>query len=179
MGTWLNSDGLYIKTGVTEATQNQGGTFHATGSDGSKIVEVEIDLTTIPTTDGTIVSDNVVIPKGSQIIEVKTIAEIAGAGGTSFTVGLYKLDRSTALSTTGIVNAQLLAAHDAVGETTIYSVSAILPAATAGSGALLGTITTDAGMLSAKRVGVYSAGRVVVQIKYRPNALVSNVALIS
>lgn len=179
MGTWLNSDGLYIKTGVTEATQIQGGTYGGVDTGGIKTVEVEIDLTTIPTTDGTIIADNVVIPKGSQIVEVKAIAEIAAAGGTSYTVGLYKLDRTTALSTTGIVNAALLASCDAVGETTQWSVSAILPAATAGIGALVGTITTDAGLLTAKRVGVFSTGRIVLQVKYRPNALVSNVALIS
>lgn len=179
MGTWLNSDGLYIKTGVTEATQTQGGTFGGVDSGGVKTVEVEIDLASLPTTDGNIIADNVVIPKGSQIVEVKLVTEILAAGGTSFTVGLYKLDRTTALSNTGIINAALLATHDAVGETTQWSVSAILPAATAGIGALVGTITTDAGLLTAKRVGSYSAGRVTVQIKYRPNALVSNVALVS
>lgn len=178
MGTWLNSDGLAIKTGVTEATQNQGGTFHATGLDGSKIVEVEIDLTTIGTSN-TLLADNVIIPKGSQIIEVKTIAEVAAVGGTSVTVGLLKLDRSTVISATGILAAAPIAQFDAVGETAIYSVSAVLPTAATGIGALVGTVTTDAGLLYGLRVGTFSAGRLVVQIKYRPNALVSNVALIS
>jgi hypothetical protein len=179
MGTWTNADGLYVKSGVTEATQTQGGTFHFGGGDGSRTLEVEIDLTTLGTTDGAIIVDNAVIPKGSQIVEVKAITEIAAAGGTSYTVGLYKLDRTTALSNTGIINAALLATVDAVGETTQWSVSAILPAATAGIGALVGTITTDAGLLTAKRVGTFTTGRVTVQIKYRPNALVSNVALVS
>ena len=178
MGTWLNSDGLYIKTGVTEATQNQGGTFHATGSDGSKIVEIEIDLTTLPTTD-TLLADNVVIPKGSQIVEVKTIAEVAAVGGTSVSVGFYNLDRTTIGHATGILSAAPIANYDTVGETTIYSVSAVVPAAATGIGGWVGTILPVAQLIYGKRVGTFSAGRLVLQIKYRPNALVSNVALIS
>ena len=84
-----------------------------------------------------------------------------------------QIDRSTALSTTGIVNAQLLAAHDAVGELQstqylqFYHQQVLLAQVH-----YLVLITTDAGMLSAKRVGTCSWSRCRPD-QVRPNALVS------
>ncbi len=107
------------------------------------------------------------IPSGVFIEAVETDVEgTAPAGGTSISIGTMRADRSTVISNTGILNAQVLTSHDAPGEKNIYNV-----ASAGGGGGLVGTITSftdNFAYITALAAGTYTgAGTMKVRIKYR------------
>lgn len=163
MATYLNSDGLYWKTGQDEATEGKGGEYNKGGPD--HIVEVEIDLTSLALTS-TVLSDTVTIPIGARIEEVEVVAEtVATSGGAAaLNVGLYRTDRTTAIDADGLVAALALTTIDASGEKTV-----LRPGST-GAGALIGTTLTNPGLLVADYdTAAYTAGRVVIRVRwYKP-----------
>lgn len=184
---WLNQDGLFVKFGLNEATQTLGGSFEDTFI-GATVVECELDFAHTPAVSGTvkIIADNVIIPKNSQIIGVRTIWEVAAVGGTSLAVGLYQLDRTTAIAAGGFVNAQAIAVQNPVAtaagiiEYRAPGIGNAIPAATAGGGTLLGLVSSAslAGLIGVTSVGTYTAGRCAIQIIYRPEFLTTNKPLV-
>jgi hypothetical protein len=163
MGTWTNSDGLYIKYGATEVTATAAGEYDY---DSKHCIEVEIPLTSLSTSANYYASDTVTIPNGARIEEIEVIAETAATSGGSATldIGLIDQDRSTAFDDDGLVAALALTSIDADGEKTV-----IRPGSTS-VGALVGTTLSNTGLIVASaNVAVFTAGRVIVRIFwYKP-----------
>lgn len=154
---WFNSDGLNLKFGTAKATANNGGDYLQYGA--SRLAEFTIDLTTL-TTSAVIQNDTFFFPL-SFIEEVIVDTETAATGGTSFSIGLVQLDRTTNVSDTEFLAAAPIADHNAAGAKKSY-----VPGVT-GVGVGIGTTTTQVGYITAKAAGTYSAGKVKVRVYYR------------
>ena len=163
-GSWMNNDGLYIQYGTSKATPTTMGDYLSYGE--TREIEFTITPSTL-TTSPVIQGNTTFLPSGVFIEAVETDVEgTAPAGGTSISIGTMRLDRTTVVSNTAILNAQVLASHDAPGEKNIYNV-----ASAGGGGGLVGTVTsfTDNGAyITALCAGTYTgAGTMKVRIKYR------------
>lgn len=140
--TWKNNDGLYLKTGTTEATPSIAGEYNFDGA--THEVEIDLNWTKLTNSAQTIIEDNFFLPKGALIEKVTTVATKAFAGsGFVFNIGLMKMDRSTTYDADGLIAAQALSTVDAVGETT----ETVLGSTYAGSS--IGTVLTERVYLTA------------------------------
>ncbi len=170
MGTWLNNDGLYVKFGTDEGVSpSSAGEYKTFGA--LRMAEVEIELTELPDTSLNIVNDVTVIPDNAQIEYVEVVTEVVATSGGAATldVGLVRLDRTTELDYNGLLADVVLASFSVVGERTVYYEDA------ATGGALIGTILTNPGLLVASwNTAAFTAGRIVVRVFYRPEALTAN-----
>lgn len=156
---WFDSDGLYRQYGTEKAVPTTAGDFSMPGE--LRVLELNINLASL-TTSPVIQANTTVFGEDVNFIEqVEFDTEVAGVGGTSFSVGLIGLDRSTIDSNTKFINGALLATHDAVGE------KSILTTGSTGAGSGIGTVVANPGYITALAAGTYSAGRVKVRIKYR------------
>lgn len=163
-GTYLTVSGLYLKQGTTKAIPATGGEYVSL-HDGVYVSELVIaDLTTL-TTSSVIINDVLPIPANSMIEAVEVIADTAATSGGSATlsVGLYKYDRTTAISETALVSALALTSIDLAGEKTI------LTAGSTSAGAKVGISTgADPGLISAKyATAAFTAGAVRIRVKWR------------
>lgn len=159
MGSYMDGDGLYRQYGTTKAVPTTAGDFSMPGE--LRVMEVIIDLTTL-TTSPVIQANTTIFGEDTCMIEqVETVAETAATGGTSVSVGLVGLDRSTVISNTAFLAAAVIADHDALGEKKIYTASV------ATAGALVGTVAANPGYITALAAGTYTAGKIKVRIKYR------------
>lgn len=175
MGTWTNSDGLYIRYGADEAEVAKGGQFNTDGS----LHEVEVVL---PYTDFDSATSSlphstdsfgVVIPKGARIEEIETVVESAFTssgtiGSSTFVVGLKKgSDRSTELDHDGFLTAS--ATGTVLGLATVGT-KVTTKVGSTGAGALLGTTLAENGVMvfsnSAHASHPHTAGRVRVRVRY-------------
>jgi hypothetical protein len=163
-GNWTNNDGLFLQFGTSKAVPTTMGDYLSYG----EWRDIEFTLTPSGLTTSPVIQGNTTfLPTGVFIESVMTNVEgTAPAGGTSISIGTMRADRSTVISNTGLLNAQLLASHDAPGESNTYTV-----AAAAGGGGLVGTITsfTDGfAYITALCAGTYTgAGTMKVRIRYR------------
>jgi hypothetical protein len=160
MGTWLNSDGLYIKYGVDEATVGKGGLVNTL--DGRQMIEIEFNLSPLTTT-GAIQDDNAIVPAGARIeaVEMVTVTAMTSGGSPTLDVGLIRTDRSTSYDDDGLIVASASTTHDAAGERTYF-----VPGGT-GAGALIGTTLAYNGLIVASyNTAAYTAGKVKVRIFY-------------
>lgn len=175
MGTWTNSDGLYIRYGSDEAETAVGGQYSTDGS----LQEVEVVL---PYTDfdsatyslpHSTDSFGAVLPKGARLEEIETVVETAFTssgtiGSSTFSVGLKKAsDRSTELDHDGLLTAS--ATGTALGLATVGTKTTVKVGST-GAGALLGTTLSENGVLvfsnTAHGTHPHTAGRIRVRIRY-------------
>lgn len=173
MGKWLNADGLYVKLGTDEGARTTGGMHRSPANGGDTVFEFEVLLTDLNTSTPTIVADNVVLPKNSQIISCEIINEVAATSGGSATldVGLIRLDRSTEIDYNGIVAAAALSTFNSVGETNTIKFGST------GAGALMGALSdgTYPGLFVCQAgTAVFTAGRVTIRVVIRPNFLITN-----
>lgn len=161
-GSWTNNDGLFIQYGTSKAVPTTAGDFLSYGE--WRDIEFTLTLSSL-TASPAIVANTTFLPSGVFIESVQVKTEVAGTTGTSISVGTMRADRSTVISNTALINAQVLTSHDAAGEENTYTV----PAA-GGGGSLLGTTTsfTDGfAYITALAAGTYGAGVVKVRIRYR------------
>lgn len=163
-GNWFNNDGLFVQYGTSKAVPTTAGDYQMPGE--WRDIELTITPSTLTTTPA-VQANTTMIPSGVFIESVNvTVDNVAPAGGTSISIGTLRADRTTVVSNTAFVNAQLLANHDAPGESNTYT----QPAA-GGGGGLLGTVTnfTDGfAYISALCAGTYTgAGTVKIRIRYR------------
>jgi hypothetical protein len=168
MGTWTNSDGLYLKFGTDEAKLAKGGVFADT--DGSEhTAEIVLSGATATYDFGavgteTIASDTIVIPAGARITSATLYVETAFTSGGSATliVGTIRTDRSTTYDDNGFI------ASTAVGSLTAA-------ATITGSGALVNTtLANDALITTTVGTAAFTAGKGILKIKWympRTNAL--------
>ncbi len=161
-GNWNNNDGLYLKYGTSKATPATAGDFLAYGS--NRVIEFKItDMSTL-TTSSVIQEDNVFVPTNCIIEFIEVIADTActSSGSGTFSVGLYKDDRTTAISETALLSAVAFSTLDGQGEKTTYTLG------TSGAGTKVGTtIGSDRGYISAKVSAAYQTGAVTIRIHYR------------
>lgn len=167
MGSWLNSDGLYIEFGPDEVTVVDGGEYKAFGA--LHEVEIEIALASLATATETILSDTITIPNGARIEKVVLVVETAAtdAGGTAtLDIGLIDQDRTTELDYNGFVAALALAEmSDAGAVITFVNGSDSTPAGESGDGALVGTTLSNTGLITAgANTEVFTGGRLKCRI---------------
>lgn len=161
---WTNKDGLFIQFGTDKATATTAGDYLAFGD--TREIEVTIDLTTL-TTSPVIQANTTFFPTGAFIERVQVDTETAAVGGTSFSVGLTKTDRTTVVSNTEFLAAAPIADHNAAGARKDY-----VPGVT-GVGVGVGTTAGFPGYITALAAGTYSAGKVKVRIFYRGIGLIT------
>lgn len=156
MGTWLNSDGLFIRYGADEGTTKKTGEFEDSGYwGGDHFVESDIlytDLNAFGT--DTILSDTVVIPNGARITkaEIYVVTAFTSGGSATLEFGTIRTDRSTTYDADGFVAA-----------TAVASLTA--GATIAGSGALVNTTLANDGLLTATvRTANFTAGRARLRV---------------
>lgn len=158
MGTWFNNDGLYLKYGTQKTTATTAGDYKSFGD--TRILELTIDLTLL-TASPVIQNDVTFFGPNMLIEEITTDVDVAGVGGTSFSVGLIGLDRTTVDSNTKFLSAAPIADHNALGAKKSYV------AGVTGVGSGIGTTVTNPGYITALAAGTYSAGKLKVRIRYR------------
>lgn len=163
-GNWFNPDGLYVQYGTQKAVPTTTGDYLSYGE--TREIELTITLSTL-TTSPVIQANTTFFPTNCFIEQVEIDTEVAATGGTSFSVGLVQLDRTTVVSNTAFVAGALLATHDLAGEKTI------LTGGSTGAGANIGTTVANSGYITALCAGTYTAGVVKVRIKYRGIGLIT------
>lgn len=155
MGTWTNSDGLYIKYGTDSAVKNTGGEYEFDGS--IHFIEFTINAVNDLAAPGTqtILSDTVYIPSNAFIekVEFRVETAFAGASGT-LDFGLVRKNRTTELDYDGFVVAAAVASLTAGATIT-------------GAGALIGTRLSNVGIPVARNNTTdFTAGKGYLRIYY-------------
>jgi hypothetical protein len=165
-GAWLNSDGLRIYFGTNEAKVTREGEPRMVDSGGTHVTEVIIDTTALPTVaSGDVqIQGETIIPNGAFLERVETLVlkETTSGGSAALNVGLVRQDRSTAISTTGI----LAACTDVVDGTDLGENVSRAKGGTA-AGTLIGTKLTNTGLITAHATTAdFTAGVVRVRIHW-------------
>jgi len=109
--SWTNSDNLYIQFGALKATNDLAGEYRTPGD--RREIEATLDLAKITGSTAaspTILSNSLFIPANVMIEEVQVLAQsvgtVIGTVNGTFTLGLINAsDRSTVVSSTGLLNA--------------------------------------------------------------------------
>lgn len=151
---WVNPDGLRVLFPGDDRLVN-GGEYPGAGT--LRCIDVEFDFASVGTS-ATILDYNIIIPSNSRIQKVTLIAETAATLATSFDFGLMRLDGTTELDWDGLINDVLLAAINVNGEENTYT------AGVGVAGALLGTTTTRAGLLTGTRTGTVGVGHGILRV---------------
>ena len=154
---FFNNDKLLLKFGNEKAISNLAGEYKTYGP--LHTIETKLVLANLTTSD-VIQSDVTLLPKSALIESVELDVQVAAVGGTSVNVGLMKTDRVTSLGTGALLNAEVTATL-VLGKLLIYD------ATTAQHGTLVGTVLTDPAHITAKVDGTFSAGTLVLRIRYR------------
>lgn len=164
MGTnnWRNADGLFLQFGTDKAIPTTGGDYCMPGE--LREVEFDVDLTT-QTTSAVIANEveTTFMSSGMIIEQVEVVALTGAVGGTSVSIGLVGMDRSTTPSngTTAFVSALITSTINTVGEKNIIT------AGTTYAGNYVGLASPVTGYFTALVAGTYTAGSIRVRIKYR------------
>lgn len=161
MGTWLNSDGLYIKYGQSNDTTANLGEYDFDGPD--HYIELIINGTALATATDSILADNVQLPAGCRVKKVELYIETAFTGATAtLDVGTISTDRSTVYSATGLVAAAAVATLTPAGTTITITKSTD----TAG-GAQVGTTLAGHNLITAgANTALFTAGRARLRVFY-------------
>lgn len=161
MAEWINSDGLRIKLGNTEAEVTRGGELPSAGA--MREFEFQITLTTLATGTALLAdTTGIIIPSGFWVEEVEVFNENAATSGGSATLnlGLVRQDATTTYDADGFLAAVALTSYDTVGESIRYRVG------TTGAGAFIGTALTYSGYLVADwDTAAFTAGELRVVIR--------------
>ena len=178
MGTWLNSDGLYIKYGTSEGVSAM-----SAGSPMSygavQCAEIVIDLDEL-TESETIQNDVTTIPDNALIQSIEVTTLVAAATGTAIDFGLVHISRDTAdaeftADPDGLLAAFITATMSEVGEYTLLTAvsGSAIPTGTTTMGTLVGEVTTAPCLFTCSRTTAtaFTAGRILVRVNYIPTAL--------
>jgi hypothetical protein len=170
---WYNADGLYVKFGTEEGAAGEVGNYK-NPADGSQMVaelfiaDMRVPGTAtvgpgVPSSGGTVISYNCVIPKNARIEKVELITQTAVTSGGSATLdlGLKKTDNSTELDYNGLLAALPIASFNAAGETYTAIIGATYV------GALIGTTLSENGYLTINYgTAAFTAGAIRIRIFY-------------
>lgn len=163
--TWMDGDGLYHKYGVTKTVADKGGEYRTNG----QLREVQFKITLADLTQSEVVqSDQVFIPSGARIVEVDVLTHTAAATGTAIDMGLIRTDRTTEIDYDGLLVTFPIAAMNLAGEHTILKQAVTIPTTIAGTGALIGTTTSNVGYVTCSMTDAtsFTAGIIYVTIRY-------------
>lgn len=162
---WMDNTGLYQKYGLEQVTSQVAGEFK--NSTNQRLIELKLDLTTLTSTAGTIISgtDSVFFPAGFKIDKIEVQNETAATSGglATLNLGLVRSsDRTTEIDFDGFLATAPLADFDTAGETKVYSQGVT------GAGALMGTtVGSNPGHLVANYgTAAFTAGVVIIRIYY-------------
>lgn len=161
---WQNNDGLFLQFGTDKAIATTAGDYLSFGD--TREIELTIDLTTL-TTSPVIQANTTLFPTGAFIERVMVDCEVGATGGTSFSVGLTKMDRSTVVSNTEFLAAAPIADHTTAGQRKDYVTGVT------GVGVGVGATAGFPGYITALAAGTYTAGKVKVRIFYRGIGLIT------
>lgn len=158
---YLDGDGLLRRYGTDKTVPGAGGEFRNYGP--TREIEFMLDLTKLTTT-AQIVEEQIFLPNTVWLESVQIDCQIAGATGTSFSIGIVGTTRDSTVATdTAIINAET---SFTLGKVVLYD------ATTAQHGTLIGTVTSTAAFfpayITAKQAGsAFTAGLLKVRIRYR------------
>lgn len=156
MGTWTNSDGLFIKFNEDEAKQHKVGQYQADVA-GLHVIEAEILWSDLAATGSTtILSDSVYLPSNAFIVGATFQVETAFVGATAtLTFGTLRKDRTTAIDADGI-------------DATIAVAALTAGATITCDGAQIGTRLSNPALLTAlEGTAAFTAGKGYLRITYR------------
>jgi len=164
-GTWLNSDGLYLKFGTTKVVPDIGGEFKTYGD--LRTIELDLDLSTLGVAGtNTIISDQVFLPVGARIEQVELVTHIAVAGASgTLDVGVINTDRTTIPSAPGAGATAFVAAATTAALATVGTKLVITPGSTF-AGTFLGKTVATVGYITARSNTTAQTGNVHIRIKY-------------
>lgn len=164
--TWLNADGLYVKFNGSAGTATTAGQYAAEGD--RSITELEIDLSKLTSTAGTVLFDNVIIPKDAWIekilVRVAVPATSSGDVDTgTFDLGLVRFDRTTEIDYDGLIQQMVEDDLDTLNTEQALTIN------TAGKGGdLMGTQLANSGYICGNfNTTAFTAGKVRVLIYFR------------
>lgn len=162
---WFNADGLRIQFGRDKGIKDAQVTAVKTFGSETE-VRIDFDLTDWDTTEVTFTTDrnndgaldgfrlgDTLIPAGAVVKEAVVQMSVAGAGGTSITVGTYALN-GTAIDADGLITA----ANGATANLTVGD--------QVGSGALVGTAVGADSYIGMLVTGTFTAGKGFITVKY-------------
>lgn len=142
--TWLNNDGLKVPFGTSDGIQKEGASIHTKGMD--KELRLDLDHSNLPVIGSAIQGDNIGIPTGAVILEA----------------GLECTETFSGAITIGTMDS---AGADIDADGLLTTGTPTAGSYTVGSGALIGTVTTEANYVSVAGSVTTGAGTLVV--KYR------------
>lgn len=153
MGTWTNSDGLFIKFNADEAKEPLGGQVVTAGS--RQTLEFVVNASDFNAFANTIVADNVFIPSNAYIEAAEIYVETAFAGATgTLDVGFIRKDRTTEIDYDGIDAAVAVAALAAKALITC-------------DGALIRSRLSNAGLVTVRNnTADFTVGKATIKIHY-------------
>jgi hypothetical protein len=167
MGTWKNSDNLFVKLGTSEAasvdtTKGAAGEYKTFGS--LRETEFVLDLTDLATATEAIINDTAIFPKNARIeeVQIEVVTGATSGGAATLDIGFVQnADRTTAIDIDGLAAAIALTAIDTAGERLTLTVGST------GVGAMVGTTTTLPALFTAgANTAVYTAGLLRVRVKW-------------
>lgn len=166
MGSWMNNDGLYVQYGTTKAVPTTAGDYLSYGE--TREIELTVTLANTAAAATTILGNTTLFPSNVFVEQVEMDVEVAAAGGTSFSIGTMRSDRTT-VGTGGtaagsFITGEVLATVTPAGKKVIYT------AGTSAAGTAIGTTTsyTDGfSYITLTNVGTFTNGVMKIRIKYR------------
>lgn len=160
MGTWLNSDGLYLEFGTTKAEPTVVGEFRTDGP--IRCLEVKFDYTQLPlvASNSVVIDDSAALPVGALIegVEIQNSVDFnSGDNGELLNVGTIDLDRTSNGTADSLVVAATQAELNAGGKNVAGWVGALVGGAPLATAKLL-TWEVDASQPT--------AGAAVIRVYY-------------
>jgi hypothetical protein len=168
---WDNDDGLVVGFGTRTSTRAP-----ARKADEGPLetIHMNFDWVDLPETSVAATDDQLVhgpaIPNGAVLVSAKLTVLEAFAGGTSITFGVYNADTAAAVDADGVIQAEVTADIDAIGDIVEYTIA---NAGASGAGADIGTVvaTTEGVKVAGFATGTFTAGKAVLEVNYQlPNA---------
>jgi hypothetical protein len=164
---WLNNDGLLVRFGTERARPARVGEFSSLFN-GQHVIELHIDLAALSVLSpfasdiDVILDDTVTIPKGALLEKIELIVMEASAGAGTLDLGLYDQDRTTVIDQDGLLAASTTGwAGAVIGTTVVYT------RATAEAGALMGTVLTNTGLITAQvDAAAFTNGSIKIRIYF-------------
>lgn len=163
---WDNKDGLVVGFGTRDVTRSS---YRVNNTEGYQSIFFDFDWADLPTSSVSATDDQLVhgpaIPNGAVILSAHLKVVEAFAGGTSITFGVYNADTAAAVDADGIIQAEVTADIDAIGDIVDYTIA---NAGASGAGADIGTVvaTTEGVKVAGFATGTFTAGKGLLEVRY-------------
>jgi hypothetical protein len=162
----MNNDGLYLQYGTSKAVPTTAGDYLSLGE--TREIEFTLTFASAVPAGQYVIANTTLVPSGVFIEQVEMDVEVAAAGGTSFSIGTCRADRTTTgtggTAAGSFITGEVLATVTPAGKKVIYT------AGTSAAGTAIGTTTsyTDGfAYITVTTVGTFTNGVAKIRIKYR------------